>query len=94
MADTNTDWDHLFEHRYTRSGPPKWWSKKGLKPISQEGLSFFAIDPKDNSVYWNGHQLETVKRLDDPERIMAGIATGSAAVVALIELVKFVTAFN
>ncbi|EAV41955.1 hypothetical protein SIAM614_25087 [Roseibium aggregatum IAM 12614] len=89
----NLDWDVVFENRYATAEAPNWWSNKYLRPISIKGLSLFAIDPKTNEIFWNGHQLQTVKRLDDPERIMAGIATGSAAIVALLELIRFVAAF-
>lgn len=88
----DTDWDEVLKYRYSSSEPPDWWANKHLRPISLNGLMLLAIDPRDNSIHWNGHRLQTVNRLDTPERIMAGIVAGSTLSVALLEIYRFIFA--
>lgn len=67
---------------------PAHWPD-GVLPISLEGLSLLGIDQKANSLYWDGQALVTKRRLDWPERGAALVGAGAAAILAIIELVRF-----
>jgi hypothetical protein len=76
------DWDEVRGGRYSSSAPPPDWPAN-VKPISLNGLQLFGVHSRNGTVYWDGKQIEVVRRLAWPERLLAVIATVSAFLAAL-----------
>lgn len=72
---------------HSDSTPPKGWPQN-VRIISLEGLGRIGIDPKTNELYWDGQRIVTEKRLASYERWLATLATGSAVVVAVVEMLR------
>jgi hypothetical protein len=72
---------------YSDKTPPTHWPPH-LRIISLEGLNTIGIDPKTNELYWDGQRIVTEKRLASYERWLATLATGSAVVVAVVEMLR------
>ena len=79
------DWQAIRAHRFAPDAPPPEWPH-GVRPISLTGTCLLGIDERTGRLYWDGHELATVRRLDRPERILAGLATAAAVTVALVEV--------
>ncbi|WP_404861851.1 hypothetical protein [Georhizobium sp. MAB10] len=76
------DWDRVRGARYADETPPPDWPSQ-VKPISINGLQLFGVHAGNGTVYWDGKQIEVVRRLAWPERTLAVIATVSALLAAL-----------
>jgi hypothetical protein len=57
----------------TNEHPDDW--PKGVRAISQEGLTLFGIKESTGQLYWDGAQVKTrnLLSLGTPERWMAGL---------------------
>jgi hypothetical protein len=49
-------WDDIRSFRYSMVDPPPTWPS-GVRPISQEGLALFGIDPTTDRLFWDGKQV-------------------------------------
>lgn len=56
------DWDRLRQFRYSETSPPPEWPSH-LRPISQEGLSLFALDPSTGDLYWDGQRVRVERTI-------------------------------
>ncbi|RWM88600.1 MAG: hypothetical protein EOR84_27280 [Mesorhizobium sp.] len=79
------DWDHIRKFRYTKDAPPAEWPE-GIRGISQEGLALLGLNPKTNTLHWDGQKLAIEKRLANFERGMALMVTIATVVLACIEV--------
>ncbi|MER8439145.1 hypothetical protein NKH36_20885 [Mesorhizobium sp. M1312] len=80
-----TDWDHIRKFRYMEDAPPAEWPE-GISGISQQGLALLGINPKTNTLHWDGQELAIEKRLANFERGMALVVTIATFVIACIEV--------
>jgi hypothetical protein len=67
------NWDHIRRIKWADAKPPIDWDQS-LKPISLEGLSLLAMDPKGN-LYWDGERLATTLKLTPLQKIGAAIVS-------------------
>ncbi|CAH2401340.1 hypothetical protein [Mesorhizobium ventifaucium] len=88
-----TDWDHNRKFRYTKDAPPAEWPDR-IRGISQEGLALLGINPKTNTLHWDGQELAIEKRLANFERGMALVVTIATVVVACVEVGRAVGWFE
>ena len=49
-------WDDIRSFRYSTMDPPPNWPS-GVRPISQEGMALFGIDPTTNRLFWDGKEI-------------------------------------
>jgi hypothetical protein len=63
----------LGANKSTNEHPDDW--PKGVRAISQEGLTLFGIKESTGQLYWDGAQVKTrnLLSLGTPERWMAGL---------------------
>lgn len=81
------DWDQIRANRFAVESPPADWPS-GVRPISIKGLALIGVHPAINQLYWDGQALVTERRLATFERVLASAATGSALLVALVEVLR------
>ena len=81
-----TDWDHIKAEKFAPESPPGW--PKGVKGISNEGLSLLGIHEKTSALYWDGDEIVTKRtvELNLFERILAFIVTAATAGTFILEL--------
>jgi hypothetical protein len=51
------DWDRVRRFKWSDAAPPPEWDPS-IRPISQKGLSLFAMDDQ-GGLYWDGRLIET-----------------------------------
>ncbi|MAO93807.1 MAG: hypothetical protein CMM78_04820 [Rhodospirillaceae bacterium] len=83
---SDLDWSHIRATKYSDMGGPKDWPP-GLRTISMNGLSLFAID-SDNQLFWDGQKILVEKRLrlEWWQTCLATITAFAAFTVATIEV--------
>ena len=83
------DWEHYRANKITNEHPDDW--PKGVRAISQEGLTLFGIKESTGQLYWDGAQVKTrnLLSLGTPERWMAGFAALGAFGTFAVNLTRF-----
>jgi hypothetical protein len=82
-------WDKVYKHKFAEGTTPEHWPVE-VKGISLNGLSLIGMNPRTNDLYWDGNKIEIVKvGLNWYDRACLGAGTGSAIILAIMELIKY-----